>query len=136
MRAATIRTVRLRAAYRCEYCLLSEGIVPLPFAVEHIVAKQYRGSDAPGNLAWSCSHCNLHKGPNVSGIDYPTSRVRPVRLFHPRLHVWRYHFGCSGPLIVGRTAIGRVTVHVLNMNAEVQLELRRLLIDEGLFPPV
>ena len=135
MRDSIGEIVRGRANGRCEYCHLPEAHVSSQFEIEHIVPKQHLGSDALGNLAWACAQCNRHKGPNLSGIDHRVSRIRPVRLFHPRLHVWRYHFGCSEAHLVGRTAIGRVTVHVLNMNADVQLELRLLLIDEGLFPP-
>jgi hypothetical protein len=27
------------------------------------------GSDDPDNLALACHHCNLHKGPNLAGVD-------------------------------------------------------------------
>jgi hypothetical protein len=36
---------------------------------------------------------------------------------------------------MGRTAIGRVTVDVLNINDPFRVELRAELKDEGLFPP-
>ena len=54
MRDSVVEFVRDRAAARCEYCLLPEAFVKLPFEIEHIVPKQHRGSDAFGNLAWSC----------------------------------------------------------------------------------
>jgi hypothetical protein len=34
------------------------------------------------NLAFACYHCNLHKGPNLSGIDQESGAL--VRLFNPR----------------------------------------------------
>ncbi len=33
-----------------------------------------------------------------------------------------------------KTAVGRVTVHVLNLNALERLEIRQLLIEEGVYP--
>jgi hypothetical protein len=110
--------------------------VSLSFEVEHVIAKQHGGTDALGNLAFACLHCNRHKGPNLSGIDQLTSRTKLVRLFHPRRHRWNYHFSFNGPRIVGRTPIGRVTVNVLNMNALLMVALREELIEEGLYPRV
>jgi len=37
------------------------------------------------NLAFACYHCNLHKGPNLSGIDQESGAL--VRLFN-RVAVW------------------------------------------------
>jgi hypothetical protein len=71
----------------------------------------------------------------LSGIDRATSRTKLVRLFNPRRHKWDRHFGWEGPLLVGKTPIGRVTVQVLAMNDPVRVALRQELIDEGLFPP-
>lgn len=130
-----VRAVRLRAGFRCEYCLLPESLHPGPFEVEHVIAVQHGGGDALGNLAYACLHCNRHKGPNIAGLDRRTSRTRPVRLFHPRRHSWPYHFRWDGPRVVGRTPIGRVTVAVLFMNDPVRLGLRQQLISEGVFPP-
>jgi hypothetical protein len=129
---ATLRAVRDRARARCEYCRLPAQWVALAFEVEHVIAKQHGGPDALGNLAFTCLHCNRHKGPNLSGIDRATSRTRLVRLFHPRRHRWAYHFAFDGPRIVGRTAIGRVTVHVLDMNALLMVTLRAELMVEGI----
>jgi hypothetical protein len=72
-----------------------------------------------------------YKGPNLSGVDPERPRTRPVRLFHPRIHRWAYHFTFDGPRVVGRTAIGRATVRVLNMNSPLMLTLRTELLDEG-----
>ena len=47
-----------------------------------------------------------------------------TELFHPRRHEWREHFTWDGIYIVGRTAIGRTTVRVLDMNLDDQLVLR------------
>jgi hypothetical protein len=132
---ATAAAVKARASYCCEYCRLPEAQVAIPFEVEHIVAKQHGGSDALGNLANACLHCNRHKGPNLSGIDRVTSRTKLIRLFNPRRHRWGRHFAFDGPRLVGRTPIGRVTVAVLNMNDPFMVVLREELIEEGLYPP-
>jgi hypothetical protein len=77
--------------------------------------------------------CNSYKGPNIAGID-PVSRSI-VPLFHPRRHKWARHFRWDGPILVGRTPIGRATVAVLEINEPYRVAARRLLIDEGVFPP-
>jgi hypothetical protein len=124
----------LRAGQRCEYCRLHEEDLPLfPFHVEHIVAKKHGGTDRADNLAWSCHHCNLGKSSNLSGRDPVTGRV--VILFHPRRQLWTRHFQWRGPRLTGRTACGRATIRVLNMNAPHRIALRRLLISAGVFPP-
>ena len=86
-----------------------------------------------GNLALACFSCNNAKGPNIAGID-PVSKAI-VRLFHPRLHKWSAHFRWDGPALNGRTPIGRTTIEVLEINLPRRLVLRRMLIEEGVFPP-
>jgi len=103
------------------------------FPVDHIVAKQHGGPTRLSNLALSCLHCNSHKGPNIAGID-PRSR-KLTKLFNPRRHKWERHFRWNGPLLVGRTAVGRVTIIVLAMNDPDLVEVREELIEEGVFPP-
>jgi hypothetical protein len=56
-------------------------------------------------------------------------------LFNPRRRRWSAHFAWDGPRLVGKTAIGRTTIRVLNMNHPEAVRLRRLLIEAGLFPP-
>lgn len=121
----TVRTfVRSRARDRCEYCRISQFDVPFPrFHIEHVIPIKHGGSDAAENLALACNHCNLHKGPNLSGIDPQT--VQLSRLFNPRTDAWADHFRQDGPNIVGLTSIGRTTVNVLEMNAFDRVELRR-----------
>jgi hypothetical protein len=98
--------------------------VPLVrFHIEHVVPRQHGGSSDPKNLALACHHCNLHKGPNLTGIDPDTGRLEP--LFHPRRQEWDEHFAMDGANVVGRTPTGRVTVRVLAMNAPPRVELRR-----------
>lgn len=116
--------VRERADQRCEYCGLRQDDVPLAtFHVEHIVPRQHGGSDEPDNLALACHHCNLHKGPNLTGIDPLTNQI--VALFNPRALRWEEHFSLEDVVVAGRTPIGRTTVRVLQMNAPARMELRR-----------
>lgn len=124
IRAETRRLVRNRAGNRCEYCHTHQDEEPfVRYQVEHIIAVQHGGSDDDNNLALACSHCNLHKGPNLTGIDPLTGAVES--LFHPRRQQWSEHFASHGPVLVGITAIGRTTIRVLDMNNPVRLDLRR-----------
>lgn len=123
MTRALQELVRLRAENRCEYCRLPQVDSPLAaLHVEHIRPLKHGGTDEANNLCLACVDCNLHKGPNLTGIDPMTDSV--TELFHPRQQVWAEHFEWQGPLIVGWTAVGRTTVRVLNMNSDDQLDLR------------
>ena len=123
MDAATRKSVRIRAANRCEYCLLHQDQSPLAtLQIEHIVPKKHGGTDDLENLAIACIDCNLAKSSNIAGYDPDTSLM--TRLFNPRNDHWDDHFEIQGAYILGKTPIGRTTVHVLNMNSEEQLALR------------
>ncbi|MHB1426877.1 MAG: HNH endonuclease [Gemmataceae bacterium] len=130
MDESTRELVRRRAGQRCEYCQLHEEDDPFfTFHIEHIIAQQHGGTDSPSNLALACHQDNLHKGPNLTGID-PVSK-KLTRLFNPRRHKWSRHFRWDGPILVGRTAIGRTTVAVLGMNLPHRITLRKALIAAG-----
>jgi hypothetical protein len=117
------KRVRQRAGDCCEYCQLHQQDSPLAsLHVEHIRPKKHGGTDDETNLCLACIDCNLHKGPNLTGIDSETGAV--TVLFHPRLHVWEEHFEWRDIYIVGRTAIGRTTIAVLDLNGEDRLDLR------------
>jgi hypothetical protein len=116
------RRVRERAEHRCEYCRLPQFVLPLPFQIDHIVAEQHGGQTEEGNLAFACPSCNRYKGPNIAGRDGETGKL--VRLFHPRTDHWSDHFESAGGSIVARTAVGRVTLQVLRMNAPDRVSLR------------
>ena len=123
-----------RARGRCEYCRMPHNLDPLPFQVDHIIARQHRGRTSLGNLALACLSCNNHTGPNIAGIDPEGADGGVVRLFNPRDDEWAEHFEWDGPSLKGKTAIGRVTVYVLAMNLSHRVALRQTLIDEGVFP--
>ncbi|HYX30735.1 MAG TPA: HNH endonuclease [Pyrinomonadaceae bacterium] len=123
MLPSTKARVRERAGNACEYCHLHQNDSPLAVLhIEHIIPKSHGGSDDLDNLALACIDCNLHKGPNLTGIDPQTADV--TELFHPRQHSWDDHFSWHGIYLVSSTPIGRTTIRVLNMNSEDQLTLR------------
>jgi hypothetical protein len=130
MDSSTREEVRKRAGGRCEYCHLPQTCVTTPFQIEHVVARQHRGRDHLGNLAYACLRCNLHKGPNLAGID-PESQTL-TRLFNPRRQIWSRHFKWDGALLIGKTAVGRTTIEVLAMNNPERIALRQELLDQGL----
>ncbi len=122
--AATRRHVRERAGNRCEYCHIRQDDEPfITYQIEHVIPKQHGGTDDAGNLALACPQCNLHKGPNLAGIDPDTGIIEP--LFNPRLQAWDEHFEARGPSLFGKTPTGRVTVRVLAMNEEARVDLLR-----------
>lgn len=126
--------VKERAKGCCEYCLVTLDVYETPWQIDHIVAVKHGGRDEPPNLALACFHCNLHKGTNLAGIDRETGEM--VRLFHPRKDRWPEHFYWDVPgKLEARTAVGRVTIGVLRMNAPLLGQVREMLAEEGRFPP-
>ena len=119
-----VRTqVRERAHNACEYCHLHQDDSPwAALHVEHIIPKVHGGTDDIENLALACIDCNLHKGTNLTGINPQTSEL--TSLFHPRRHHWDEHFELQGVNLIGKTAVGRTTIRVLDMNSDDQVALR------------
>jgi hypothetical protein len=102
------------------------------FQPDHIIAEAHGGATAGPNLCWACYHCNLHKGTNLAGVD-PKSGKK-CWLFNPRRMKWQRHFRWDGPVLVGRTPVGRATIAVLDINDEDYVNTRSALIAEGVFP--
>ena len=130
MNQLLVQQVWQRAGHRCEYCRIPHPHYRLPFQVDHIIARQHGGETILANLAMACFHCNRFKGPNIAGLD-PASREL-IRLFHPRTDLWTDHFQFDGAWLVGLTPIGRVTIHVLAMNADDLLLFRAEILKEGI----
>jgi hypothetical protein len=130
MDAATGQFIRQRAGNRCEYCRLSQDFSALRFHLEHIIARQHGGTDTSENLALACPECNFRKGTNLSSIDPDTGE--PSQLFNPRKDVWEEHFVLDGANLRGKTAIGRTTAWLLDMNSAERLRLRTTLQRLGL----
>jgi hypothetical protein len=121
--------VRRRARNCCEYCLFPAGLTRVPFQIDHIIAEKHQGKTTSENLALSCFFCNTFKGPNVAGVDPQTQKI--TRLFNPRCDRWQEHFKWDGPVLKGRTAVGRTTIEVLRINREDAVAVRKALIDES-----
>ncbi|MFL5342881.1 MAG: HNH endonuclease [Gemmataceae bacterium] len=133
MNAELVRQIWLRAGRCCKYCRIRQDRDDSPFEIDHIIARKHGGPTVPGNLALSCLHCNLHKGSDIASLDPLSRKLSP--LFHPRRHNWARHFRWQGAVLVGRTAIGRVTVSLLNVNHPFRVRLREELIAADHFPP-
>lgn len=100
------------------------------FHIEHIRPRQHQGTDELENLCLACGHCNRYKGPNLASIDPATEKLTP--LFNPRTDAWSDHFFQAEHRILGVSAIGRVNVSLLNINAPNRVQLRMELASEGL----
>lgn len=123
MNASTRAMVRARACNRCEYCQTHQDDSPLAsLHIEHIRPIKHGGTDDDSNLCLACIDCNLHKGPNLTGVDPDTDQI--TILYHPRQQAWPDHFAWDGCYIVGKTDVGRATIRVMCMNSDEQLELR------------
>jgi hypothetical protein len=133
MDVALVQLVWRRAQRCCEYCRMPQDYDALGFEIDHIIARKHGGPTVARNLALSCFWCNSFKGSDLAGLDPRTRKLTP--LFHPRRHKWSRHFRWDGPILRGRTPIGRVTIAVLNINDLFRIELRAGLIAEGRFPP-
>jgi hypothetical protein len=130
--AALRRDVTERANGRCEYCQFPSDASLLSFEIEHIIAEKHGGLTSLENLALACPFCNRAKGSDLASIDPETDELTPF--FNPRTQNWLDHFQLDGPLIVPRTAIGRVTVIIFQLNHPDRLIERRQLIRVDRYP--
>ena len=103
----------------------------IPFEIDHIVSRKHHGRTVASNLAVACWYCNSFKGPDISGLDPLTRKL--TRLFNPRRHKWSHHFRYEGAILIGRTAIGRTTIRVLQINCDQAVTLRQSVLAEGRF---
>jgi hypothetical protein len=119
-----------QAQGRCEYCHFPVAAAELPFHIDHIIAEKHGGLTDSTNLAWAWFSCNMHKGPNIAGLDPETSEL--TRLFNPRSDPWPDHFEWDGACMRGKTAVGRTTITVLQVNVSDSVAVREALRDEGM----
>jgi hypothetical protein len=119
--------VRQRAGERCEYCRKPEGVSQFGHTVDHIIALFHEGSSELDNLAWACFQCNTTKSSNIASYDNKV--LTP--LYNPRTEKWDDQFEMDGAIILGKTAVGRVTVRTLGMNHPDQVETRFRVIRAG-----
>ena len=125
------RLVAERAKLCCEYCLLPQEFALRPHEPDHIVSRQHGGETTETNLALACARCNRAKGPNLGSIDPLTGQL--VRFFDPRQDEWSEHFKFDGALIMPRTAQGRVTVKILQLNQPQRVAERQQLLELDLY---
>jgi hypothetical protein len=116
------RLVRRRARYRCEYCRLAQAGQEATFHLDHIVPEADGGATVAANLALACVSCSLRKGAHQSAADVQTGKQ--TALFHPRRDRWSEHFRWDGLVLVGISAKGRATIHLLQLNRPSILAIR------------
>jgi hypothetical protein len=130
--AALRRLVAERAAYLCEYCLLHEEDTFFGCEVDHIISEKHGGATVAENLAYACAFCNRAKGSDVGSIVWRTGTFS--RFFHPRIDRWADHFALDGVMIRPLSAIGEVTVRILDFNNPDRLLERRAVHALGRYP--
>jgi hypothetical protein len=123
------RLIQTRADDRCEYCLIPALLTFLPLQVDHIVARKHGGQTIPENVALCCAVCNQHKGSDLSSIDPADGALVP--LFHPRQNRGNDHFELRGLFITPKTATGRVTVRLLQLNSPERVSEREWIVTAG-----
>ncbi len=125
------RQVVNRAKNICEYCLIHEDDTFFGCHVDHIISEKHGGLTVESNLALACAVCNLRKGSDIASL---TSDGFLTRLYHPRTDVWTEHFALSGALIEPLTAIGEVTVSLLQLNVSERILERQELRETERYP--
>ena len=121
-----------RAKDRCEYCLFPTIMSSLAFEMEHIIAEKHGGESEAENLALACPYCNRFKGSDLGSLDPESGDLVPF--FNPRTQDWHEHFSLGGAEVVPLTAVGRVTVKILQLNDADRLLERQLLIEVNRYP--
>lgn len=105
------------------------------FTIDHITPEAEGGSNDFSNLCLCCFWCNNFKRDHLQLFDVFTRQN--ARLFNPRLDNWEEHlrWSLTQTRIIGRTAIGRVTVIALRLNRPTLVRARLLWVRHGLHPP-
>ncbi len=124
-----------RSGGYCEYCQSPADFATEPFSIEHILPRSKKGLDTADNLAYACIGCNVYKSDSTEFLDVVSGDVIP--LFNLRTMVWDDHFLWNEALtaLIGKTAIGRVTIEAVRLNRRPLKNLRRALIAIGEHPP-
>jgi hypothetical protein len=128
------RLARERDRERCCYCLTTELNCGMRMVFDHMCPRAKGGATVLGNVCLACRSCNECKSDLVVGLDVVTGEE--VGLFNPLLQGWVEHFEWSadGVTVVGKTAVGRVTVAVLQMNHGAIVAARRRWVEVGWHP--
>lgn len=125
------RHVWQRARSRREYCHLPASRYPLPFHIDHVIARQHGGATSTENLALASLHCNRHKGPNIAGshLRMAKSSAYSIRA----LISGATTLNGTAPFCRQKSSVGLVTIQVLAINAADFVAVRWALIQEGEF---
>ena len=85
----------------------------------------------PGVRDYACGTHTYdgHKGTDIASLDPQTGQLTP--LYHPRRDRWTDHFRLAEAHIVPLTAVGRVTVWLLQLNQPERVAERELLLAAG-----
>jgi HNH endonuclease len=129
---ATKLKVAIRAYHKCEYCRIHEDDLFISFHVDHIVALKHGGSSDLQNLAYSCAHCNQHKGTDFT--TFLGSYKNIVSIFHPRNQNWEDHFRVEKGMLLPVTEVGEATIKLLKINNADLIALREILQELGRYP--
>lgn len=125
----------VRARGCCEYCKCPADFSAELFSIEHILPLSRLGVSTIENLAYACSGCNIFKSNRTAFLDTISQKLHP--LFNPRTMVWDDHFlwDETFTVMIGKTAIGRVTISALQLNRRQVKNLRRALMAIDEHPP-
>ncbi|HEY0771989.1 MAG TPA: HNH endonuclease signature motif containing protein [Sphingobacteriaceae bacterium] len=131
----TKKKIRKSANNRCGYCLARQDLVYAELQFDHQNPLSKGGDNDEKNYWLACPKCNRAKSDKTDGFDEITKTRAP--LFNPRTQNWHEHFEWSadGLYIVGKTAIGRVTVIEVNLNNDLFIRVRQNWIKAGWHPP-
>ena len=129
------RQVAQKFHRRCAYCQSQEVNSGMQFTIDHIIPDSLGGPTKLANLCLCCWDCNLIKQNRIAGVDPQTNQEHP--LFNPSEQSWSDHFEWinDGLLVLGKTAVGRATVHLLRLNRPILLQARKRWIAVGWHPP-
>ncbi|MBC8098149.1 MAG: HNH endonuclease [Armatimonadetes bacterium] len=128
------REITERAHGLCEYCQTAQLVV-ITLEIDHILPQAVGGKTEFDNLCLVCRGCNSFKQAFQVGFDPDTGQM--TSLFNPRTQVWAHHFQWdeAGISLLGLSAVGRATIHRLQINRESVLAARQLWVEAGWHPP-
>ncbi len=124
--------VARRAGFRCEYCRIHADDLFLSFHIDHIIPLKHGGTNDTDNLAYTCPHCNQHKGTDFATLLNDARNV--VFLYNPRTDLWIDHFEPIDGEILAKTPVGQASIRIFQFNQPDLLILRRLLSQAGRYP--